>query len=140
MNNQAGIVPIATGDGRKDADADLDLDLEPRGKRRRGRLRSSAAPRKGTVVTILDDDDPVQDSAALPNDGNDIEMAEPLSMLNGPKRILVPTSRFDSFTLWQADRMVNKSNDGYWRTLTEWIGLAHEVGVNISQDTILTAV
>lgn len=121
MNYQAAMVPTATGDGRL-KDDDVDFEMEPRGKRRRGRLRSSAAPRKGMVVTISDDDNTAQDSGSLNYDSNDIEMATPLSMSNGlggPKRILVPTSRFDSFTLWQADRMVNKSNDEYWRTLTE---------------------
>ena len=126
-------------------DVDVDVEMDSLGRRRRGRLRSSAVPRKGTIITISDDDDndPQSSNSKLPDgtDGDDIEMAEPLSTPNGlddPLRILVPTARFDSFTLWQADRTVNKSNDEYWRTLTEWIGLAHEVsGFECSPTRIL---
>jgi len=117
------------GDEQRTKNVDLDVEVSW-GQRRRGRLRSSAAPRKGTVIAISDDDP--QSSISL-NDkpfGHDIEMAEPLSTPNafdGRLRILVPTARFHSFTLWQADHMVNKSNDEYWRTLTEWIGLADAI-------------
>jgi len=127
------------GTGRRGSqrtkEVDADVEMESLGRRRRGRLRSSAAPRKGTVITIYDDDDVPQSSKPLnlPDEpyGNDVEMADPLlstrNELDCPLRVLVPTARFDSFTLWQADRIVNSSNDEYWRTLTEWIGLAHEV-------------
>ena len=125
---------VGTGRGRGDLQrtkgADVDVEMESLGQRRRGRLRSSAAPRKGTVITISDDDNAPQSSMRDEPYGNDVEMAGPLSTLNEldcPLRVLVPTARFDSFTLWQADRLVNNSNDEYWRTLTEWIGLAHEV-------------
>lgn len=104
-----------------------------RGSRCRGRLTSSAAPRKRATVTISDDDD----NASLNKTSNsldkdlDIDMVDPpLTTFerDDPTRLLVPTERFSSFTIWQADRMVDKSNDEYWRALTEWIALAHEVG------------
>lgn len=105
-----------------------EVEIERWGQKRRGRLRSSAAPRQGTVITISDDDNDPLNSFDEPHD--DVEISEPFATPNefdGPLRILVPTARFDSFTLWQADRMVNKSNDEYWRTLTDWIGLSHAV-------------
>jgi hypothetical protein len=119
-------------DAQRTKDVDVDVEMELRSQRRRGRLRSSAAPRKGTVIAIEDDDKKSSPSKTFDEPhGDDVEMAEPFatpSEIEGPLRTLAPTARFDSFTLWQADRIVNKSNDEYWRTLTEWIGLAHEVG------------
>ena len=56
-----------------------------------------------------------------------MDMDSSISASGDPCRVLIPSARFDSFTLWQTDRMVDKTSDEYWRTLNEWIGLAHEV-------------
>ena len=40
---------------------------------------------------------------------------------------LIPHAQFSSFTLWHQDRPVDKGQDEYCRTLTEWIAFSHEV-------------
>jgi ribonuclease H2 subunit C len=42
-------------------------------------------------------------------------------------RTLVPVSQFSSFVLWHADHPVDEGRDEYFRSLTEWTRLAHEV-------------
>jgi len=42
-------------------------------------------------------------------------------------RTLVPSSRFSSFILWHADHPVDEGRDEYFRSLTEWTQLAHEI-------------
>jgi len=110
--------------------------MKLRAPRRRGRLTSSAVPRKGTVLTISDDNNDkalsTDESCSFLEENHGVDMVDsPLPIPEHdntqPIRVLSPTERFNSFTLWQADRMVDKSHDEYWRTLTEWIGLAHEV-------------
>ncbi len=132
------------GEGKKSEDKtstehgrneEREVGMKLREPRRRGRLTSSAAPRKGAVVTISDDDNDNapsnKESHSFLEKTHDVDMVDsPLPIPehdDQPIRLLLPTERFNSFTLWQADRMVDKSNDEYWRTLTEWIGLAHEV-------------
>jgi len=55
-------------------------------------------------------------------DDNDLEMGEEI-----PLRKLVPQSTFSSITLWHVDRAVDETRDEYYRTLTEWMALSHEV-------------
>ena len=57
---------------------------------------------------------------------NDFEMDEEL-----PLRKLIPQSTFSSITLWHADRAVDETRDDYYRTLTEWIALSHEVSKHL---------
>lgn len=45
----------------------------------------------------------------------------------GNIRTLVPVSQFSSFVLWHADHPVDEGRDEYFRSLTEWTRLAHEV-------------
>jgi hypothetical protein len=42
-------------------------------------------------------------------------------------RTLAPVSQFSSFVLWHADHPVDEGRDEYFRSLTEWTRLAHEV-------------
>lgn len=42
-------------------------------------------------------------------------------------RTLVPSSQFSSFVLWHPDIPVDEARDEYFRSLTEWTRLAHEV-------------
>jgi hypothetical protein len=58
-------------------------------------------------------------------DDNDLEMDEQ----EIPLRKLIPQSTFSSITLWHADRAVDETRDEYYRTLTEWMALSHEVCV-----------
>lgn len=57
-------------------------------------------------------------------DDNDLEMDE---QEIPPLRKLIPQSTFSSITLWHADRAVDEIQDEYYRTLTEWMALSHEV-------------
>ena len=45
-------------------------------------------------------------------------------------RSLVPVSQFSSFVLWHADHPVDEGRDEYFRSLTEWTRLAHEVSAS----------
>ncbi|KAF8880209.1 ribonuclease H2, subunit C [Gymnopilus junonius] len=87
--------------------------------RSRGRLTRSAVSKRPEVIAVEDDD---------------VEMADPehhrklvTTLDDRPVRNLVPKSQFSSFTLWHADRPVDKGSDEYFRTSTEWISLAHEI-------------
>ena len=47
-----------------------------------------------------------------------------------PTRALIPTARFSSFRLWNADIPADDGADEYCRSLTEWITLARHVCPN----------
>ncbi|KAF9522369.1 ribonuclease H2, subunit C [Crepidotus variabilis] len=114
-------------------DSAQDEDEEPtRLTRRRGRFTSSAVPMKGTVITIEDDDKPEETTDTpmvdLTNE-DEAPAAEdsPTTKDDLPTRKITPQAQFASFTLWQADRVVDKTNDEYMKALTEWVGLASEI-------------
>lgn len=91
----------------------------------RGRLTRSAVSKRSEVITVEDDDvEMAGPDSNGPTDDPDT-VAAPID--DRPIRNLVPKSQFSSFTLWHADRPVDKGSDEYFRTLTEWISLAHEV-------------
>ena len=70
-----------------------------------------------TPMADLDDD----------ND-RDIDMDQELEEEEIPLlQKLIPQSTFSSITLWHADRAVDEIRDEYYRTLTEWMALSHEV-------------
>lgn len=71
--------------------------------------------------TTVSQDDRVLNSPDHSVD-NDYEMDEEI-----PLRKLIPQSTFSSITLWHADRAVDETRDEYYRTLTEWMALSHEV-------------
>ncbi|PPQ65264.1 hypothetical protein CVT24_011419 [Panaeolus cyanescens] len=98
----------------------------PAPSRRRGRLTRSAAPSKQVVEVDDAEEDAVVDLTQ--DDGQkDVPRREELAQRN-----LTPISTFSSFTLWQPDRPVDKERDEYYRTLNEWIGLAHVIhGVDV---------
>ena len=102
---------------------------EAKGKPR-GRLTRSAAPKRVEEPIIIEDEE--QEKKEEDNDapeletGNGDDAGEPLPD-SKPVKQLVPTAQFSSFTLWHADRPVDKGNDEYARTLKEWLALAHEV-------------
>ena len=56
------------------------------------------------------------------DDDNDFDMDQ-----ETPLRKLIPQSTFSSITLWHSDRAVDETRDDYYRTLTEWMTLSHEV-------------
>lgn len=74
---------------------------------------TQAVSRVDRVLNIPDD--------SVDNDHN-LEMDE-----ETPLRKLLPQSTFSSITLWHADRAVDETRDEYYRTLTEWMALSHEV-------------
>lgn len=78
--------------------------------------RSAAAPKQASPIEVVDT---VTDEE-MPDAAEDIDDTQPV-------RELLPTAQFSTFTLWHADRPVDKGRDEYARTLTEWISLAHEV-------------
>ena len=116
----------------------------------RGRLVRTAAPKRAVepeVIVIDREDQEVADHPAptesvievldcpleltkddmnVPDDSvdNDLEGVLDKGM---PLRKLVPQSTFSSITLWHADRAVDETRDEYYRTLTEWMALSHEV-------------
>ena len=77
-------------------------------------------PQPTTTTTVSHVDRVVPDDST--ND-NDFEMGEE----EIPLRKLVPQSTFSSIMLWHADRAVDETRDEYYRTLTEWMALSHEV-------------
>ncbi|KAF5316238.1 hypothetical protein D9619_006781 [Psilocybe cf. subviscida] len=88
----------------------------------RGRVTRSAAAPKQTAPIEIDDtaeDEEMADAVV------DASASDPSQ--DQPVRELIPTAQFPSFTLWHADRPVDKGRDEYTRTLTEWISLAHEI-------------
>lgn len=95
----------------------------------RGRLTRSAAS-KPALITIEDEDEKMADAAlGASNDNNELtEEQDHVEALNAPPvRNLVPQAQFSSFTLWHADRPVDKGNDEYYRSITEWMALSREV-------------
>ena len=77
-------------------------------------------PQSTTTTTTVSHVDRVLNRDA--QDDNDFEMEE-----ETPLRKLIPQSTFSSFTLWHSDRAVDETRDEYYRTLTEWMALSHEV-------------
>ena len=73
-----------------------------------------------TTTVVSHDDRALNASDDLMD--NDFEMDEEI-----PLRKLMPQSTFSSITLWHADRAVDETRDEYYRTLTEWMALSHEV-------------
>ena len=67
----------------------------------------------------------VPDDDSVDSD-HDLEMGE-----ETPLRKLLPQSTFSSITLWHADRAVDETRDEYYRTLTEWMALSHEVSKHV---------
>jgi hypothetical protein len=104
--------------------------------RRRGRLTRSTLPSSSSTKPIEvpgdDRDDEVMADATgegtPTNEGDDTAVldAEGGDDAEGTRR-LVPTAQFSAFTLWSADRVVDKGRDEYYRSLTEWVALANEV-------------
>ncbi|KAJ3515225.1 hypothetical protein NLJ89_g1893 [Agrocybe chaxingu] len=97
------------------------------GNKPRGRLARSAAPRKPEVIEIEDVDVEMPEaSVSLQNTQGPADDTEPAQ--EAPlTRSLVPKAQFSSFTLWHADRPVEKTRDEYFRALEEWIALSHEI-------------
>ena len=123
----------------------------------RGRLARTAAPKRvvGPEVITIDTEDqemtldptpsttepvtsteipdrPSQDSKLTIEDMNapDESVDDDLEVDKGiPLHKLIPQSTFSSITLWHADRAVDESRDEYYRTLTEWMALSHEVSI-----------
>ncbi|KAF9038705.1 ribonuclease H2, subunit C [Panaeolus papilionaceus] len=95
---------------------------EPTSNRRRGRLTRSAALPKH-VVTVEDSEEVVD----LSNDTEESTSKSSQWREEQAQRNLTPISTFNSFTLWHADRPVDKDRDEYYRTLNEWIGLAQVI-------------
>lgn len=102
--------------------------------RSRGRLTRSAAP-KPAVITVEDDDEDADEGVPEPSNSTvdvPMDIAQDDDIPDQPEiRKLMPRAQFSSFTLWHADRPVDKGNDDYYRTLTEWISLSHEVRQNL---------
>ncbi|PPQ95969.1 hypothetical protein CVT26_016186 [Gymnopilus dilepis] len=97
--------------------------------RPRGRLTRSAVSKRPEIITV-EDGDVEMAAPEAPHDLLDATTDDASSttpMDSRPVRQLVPKSQFSSFMLWHADRPVDKGNDEYFRTLTEWMSLAHEV-------------
>ena len=63
---------------------------------------------------------------SVENTNEDFEMDEELVETTSLRK-LIPQSTFSSITLWHADRAVDETRDEYYRTLTEWMALSHEV-------------
>ena len=79
------------------------------------------------LLLHADDDDPSPQCRRVLNtpydDDNDFDMDQETPLL----RKLIPQSTFSSITLWHSDRAVDETRDDYYRTLTEWMTLSHEV-------------
>lgn len=127
----------------------------------KGRLVRTAAPRRVVepeVITVDQEDQEMADPAPstnitateppievtdstskgleLINDDDDTNTADWLDNDLGvdkgiPLRKLIPQSTFSSITLWHADRAVDETRDEYYRTLTEWMALSHEVRIYV---------
>jgi ribonuclease H2 subunit C len=78
-----------------------------RSTRNSARVIDVDAEEENNMDEIMDVDEPFVDPAAV--------------------RSLVPVSQFSSFVLWHADHPVDEGRDEYFRSLTEWTRLAHEV-------------
>ncbi|KAF8957147.1 ribonuclease H2, subunit C [Flammula alnicola] len=119
--------------GKPKAKAGKGKEKEKAGAKSRGRLTRSAALLSKPQVIAVDDDEEMEDStsAAAPDAGHDDVQGEDTHDAqiedDYPVRRLIPKAQFSSFTLWHADRPVDKGRDEYYRTLTEWVALAHEI-------------
>ncbi|KAJ3510865.1 hypothetical protein NLJ89_g4427 [Agrocybe chaxingu] len=96
----------------------------------RGRLARSAALKKPEAIEIEDEDEDEEMPEAFTSLKDTQELADETEPPQDTPltRNLVPKAQFSSFTLWHADRPVEKTRDEYFRTLEEWIALSHEVG------------
>jgi ribonuclease H2 subunit C len=92
-----------------------------KGKEIIDRMKGRSTRSKTRVVIDVD----VEGEENL-DDGMDVDepSIDPASI-----RTLVPSSRFSSFILWHPDNPVDEGRDEYYRSLTEWLRLAHEVGL-----------
>lgn len=121
----------------------------------KGRLARTAAPKRTAepeVITVDDQDQEMAEPKAptteppLPAAAAAAEMtdchSQNLELTNDdtdcldndldegmPLRKLIPQCTFSSITLWHADRAVDETRDEYYRTLTEWMALNHEVSI-----------
>ncbi|KAF8184480.1 ribonuclease H2, subunit C [Pholiota molesta] len=104
--------------------------------RRRGRLTRSTLPSSSSTQPIEvpgdDRDDEVMADAAgedtTTNEGDDAAVPDAAGDDDAAAtRRLVPMAQFSAFTLWSADRVVDKGRDEYYRSLTEWVALANEI-------------
>ena len=106
----------------------------------KGRLARTAAPRpviEPQVINIDDDGDremadpaPAEPADHFSQHLEDDTNGPDDSVDEGiPLRKLIPQSTFSSITLWHADRAVDETRDEYYRTLTEWMALSHEVSI-----------
>ena len=75
---------------------------------------------------LLLHDDPQSTTTQDDSIDNDFDMDQ-----ETPLRKLIPQSTFSSITLWHSDRAVDETRDEYYRTLTEWMSLSHEVSKNV---------
>ena len=71
-------------------------------------------------------DDPQSTTTQDDSIDNDFDMDQ-----ETPLRKLIPQSTFSSITIWHSDRAVDETRDEYYRTLTEWMSLSHEVSKNV---------
>jgi ribonuclease H2 subunit C len=143
-----GNVTGGKGKGKAKQEETTKTALKPK-----GRLARTAAPKRPEVIIVDNEDeemaDPVppepeptvEDSEEVPNHllepTNDNTNAPDESSLDNDSgldvdidmslRKLTPQSTFSSITLWHADRAVDETRDEYYRTLTEWMALSHEV-------------
>ncbi|KDR80938.1 hypothetical protein GALMADRAFT_136016 [Galerina marginata CBS 339.88] len=93
----------------------------------RGRLTRSAVSKRVEVITVEDEDEVMADPEHNLKSSLEDTEASTETPDDRPVRNLVPTAQFTSFTLWHPDRPVDKGSDEYYRTLTEWIALSHEI-------------
>ncbi|KAK7439171.1 hypothetical protein VKT23_017661 [Stygiomarasmius scandens] len=103
---------VVKGKGKVDVgieDIEVGIEMEKRTTRRS--TRSSVID-----VDALEDD---EDDSGVAGTGN----ANTL----GNTRMLQPTSRFSSFTLWHPDIPVDEGRDEYYGALNEWVAIAHAV-------------
>jgi len=103
---------------------------------RRGRLTRSAAISQPNVIAVETNEEEktahatpaaLDDNADAPVEEDGDALADGEVPDEHPVRRLVPHAQFSSFTLWHQDRPVDKGRDEYYRSLTEWIALSHEV-------------
>jgi Ribonuclease H2 non-catalytic subunit (Ylr154p-like) len=139
-----GVVGTGKGKGKAKEKEGTTIKAVPK-----GRLARTAAPKQPEVITVDNEDEemadpalaepptevlddllgPTNDNTNAPPDNsidNDFEMDKEI-----PLRKLIPQSTFSSITLWHADRAVDETRDEYYRTLSEWMALSHEVSIRV---------
>ncbi|KAF8815427.1 hypothetical protein BYT27DRAFT_7079971 [Phlegmacium glaucopus] len=95
---------------------------------------------QGDQPTATDHPNPCTEPATAEGSSKDLEIINDDDDTNSPDydlevdegiplRKLIPQSTFSSITLWHADRAVDETRDEYYRTLTEWMALSHEVRI-----------